>query len=610
MTPTAKISYLLLVCGCKAFVPSAFRQPVGRLFSASTKSDGIGIGIDLGTTNSAVAYLDGNTPKIIEIPNNGRTMKSVVAFDEHGDPLVGTEAIAWELESKISAYRHVKRVIGTGINFLSKETARIVPHVIESSDSSRGRRMKEKKPTLQRILKDAKENPTMLRSLHCGEDGEFQSLTPEIISAVILKRLIDVAREHTQKTIARAVIGVPAYFDDEQRGATIRAAQLAGIDKVKLLREPEAAAFAYGLNKKSGDEEELVLVFDLGGGTYDVSVLLVEAGLIEVVCTAGNAQLGGSNFDAKIAKQMAKVVKNCCKREDGLNMMTRVAEHIRIYLSNHRSIMLALPRTEEQWIQLGDPSSVVIEDESLFEQDGTNLTHAFIRWTRKEVESFYLDELIDLLRPMREVAIMAGAMLPGDARPSVVESALEMDEVLRETDSFYDDEDEILAEVKPQAMELDFKAAKKAQQGGRKKARQVAKDERKYRAESKKAAEEPDATVDSKIRGDGISGRPLRRVVLVGGATRMPAIGKIISAMTGCTPQKTVDPDEAVALGCAVHVGVLDGNKQLGTVLNPMQAALLRAIVEKDRRDGKFNDMVFEDDDEEEFSDYEEIEMM
>jgi hypothetical protein len=290
-------------------------------------------------------------------------------------------------------------------------------------------------------------------------------------------------------------------------------------------------------------------------------------------------------------------------------MMARVAECIRIYLSNNRSIQLALPLTEQQWIQLRDPSVVIIEDGNLFEDGGINSTHAFVRWTRKEVESFYLDELLDLLRPMREVAIMAGAMLPGDARPSVVESALEMDEAFRGAENFYEDEDDTLTGSKQEDTELDFKSAKKAQQKGRKKARQTAKDERKDRAESKKAAEEPAAVVDTKVRADGISGRPIRRVVLVGGVTRMPAIGKIISSLTGCVPQKTVDPDEAVALGCAVHVGVLDGNKVLGTVLNPMQAAILRAVVEKDRKDGKFNDIFFADDDDE-FGDYEEMEIL
>lgn len=603
--------YVLLFSRCLAFqsLHLPFSQQ-SRLFAetlSSSKSDGIGIGIDLGTTNSAVAYLEGNTPKIIDIPNNGRTIKSVVAFDEAGKSLVGNDALEWEQKTRIGAYRHVKRVIGTGINFVSKETANIVPHVIAAQETAKvkGKRFREKKPTLERILKDANENPTRLYSLHKGEDGKYGSVPPEKISAAILTHLVDVASKHTQKPITRAVIGVPAYFDDAQRQATIRAANLAGIDKVKLLREPEAAALAYGVDRESTDEEEMILVFDLGGGTYDVSILLVEKGLTEIICTAGNAQLGGSNFDSKITKQMASIVNNCCKTTDGLDMMNRAAECVRIYLSNNRRVDIALPMTEEQWLQIGDPQSIIVQkNDPQFEVGSNNSTHAFVRWTRKEVEAFFLDELLDLLRPIREVALMAGAMLPGDARPSLVESALEMDEAFREADNFYGDEDGMSAELQQQVAELDFKAAKKAQQKGRRKARGVAKEERKFRDESKKAGEDPMAIVDPKIRAEGITGRPLRKVVLVGGATRTPAIGKIISALTGCVPKKTVDPDEAVALGCAVHVGVLDGNAEFGTVLNPMQAAILRAVVEKERREGKLDGMIFEDDDEfDEFGD-------
>lgn len=599
---------------CHGFFSPAvpYRRDDGPTRRFSTQDDEIGVGIDLGTTNSAIAFLDGSTPQIIEIPNNGRTMKSVVAFDECGKPLVGNEALEWEREISISAYRHVKRVIGTGLNFLSKETCDVVPHLIPTPKSSLPGKKSKKKPTLQRILQDAQENPTMLLSLQKGEGGKHNGVSPEAVSAAILQRLLDVASAYTEKKITRAVIGVPAYFNDEQRAATIRAANLAGVEKVKLLREPEAAALAYGVDKDS-QEEELVLVFDLGGGTYDVSILLVEKGLTEIVCTSGNAQLGGSNFDAKIARRITGLVNNCCRSEDSSSMVVRAAECIRIYLSNNRQVEVALPTTEGGWINLGNPDSVIMHDDETFETGTSNSTHTFVRWTRKEVESFCLDELLLLMRPIREVAIMAGALLPGDARPSVVEYAIEMQEAFLDGENFYEDEkkaEEIPAEIQQQAAALDFKDAKKAQQKGRKKARQVAKEERKYRAESRKAAEAPTAAAatDTRVRADGISGRPIRRVVLVGGATRMPAIGRLISAVTGCTPQKTVDPDEAVALGCAVHVGVLDGRQEMGTVLNPMQAALLRAVVEKQRRDGELDDLVF--DDEDEFGDYDEIEML
>lgn len=257
----------------------------------SLPSDDIGVGIDLGTTNSAIAYLDGNTPTIIEIPNNGRTMKSVVAYDEQDNPLVGTEALEWEAKTKISAYRHVKRVIGTGSTFLKKEIIEVVPHLIPTGNFAEKIFKKGKEISLGKMLQDAEENPTMLKSLRRNSDGKFDKVSPVTVSAAILERLLEVARSHTKKSITRAVIGVPAYFNDAQKNATIQAAEKAGIEKVKLLTEPEAAALAYGLDKGS-KTEELVLVFDLGGGTYDVSILLVSKGFTEIVCTSGNAQLG------------------------------------------------------------------------------------------------------------------------------------------------------------------------------------------------------------------------------------------------------------------------------------------------------------------------------
>jgi molecular chaperone DnaK (HSP70) len=586
--------------------------------------DCIGVGIDLGTTNSAIAFLDDNNkPRIIEIPNNGRTVKSVVAFedtdsgDDFSTALVGNDALQWERRNLETAYRHVKRVIGLGSTFLPKETREVVPHLVPWIDDgvkekkkSKFKKSKNKAPTLLKLLEDAKENPAMLYSLY-GK-GDRPQISPETISSCILQKLLHIAADHTGKTITRAVIGVPAYFNDEQREATIRAAKACGVEKVKLLREPEAAALAYGVGKdSSGGNEELVLVFDLGGGTYDVSILLIEKGLTEIVCTSGNAQLGGTNFDAKIAQYLSKLIGVRLVSESSNDMLLRAAESIRIYLSNNRVANLALPITEMGWIELTDVNSVMVPLPSKEEKmdDGTvidnqNSTHVYCQLTRKEMESLCVDEFQGLIRPIREVAIMAGALLPGDARPGIVESALEIESTYSETQQFYDSDDDTSTsanddydddpESDASSGDDDLRSAKKLQQKGRKKAREVAKEERKYRAESRKVQD----VQDTKIRTDGISGRPISRVVLVGGATRMPTIGRIISSLTGIVPQKTVDPDEAVALGCAVHVGVLDGKDEMGVVLNPMQAALLRAVVDKARREGKLDDMSLTDEDE------------
>jgi molecular chaperone DnaK (HSP70) len=575
---------------------------------------GIGVGIDLGTTNSAIAYLDEvtNEPCIIEIPHNGRTMPSVVVLlEKEESPIVGKEAMEWERQHQETAYRHIKRIMGTSAQFLSTETRQVVPHLVSSKvqdGSSKGKK-KHKPPSLERQIQAAKEDPAMLHPL----TKDYTALiSPETISSCILQKLLQTASEHTGRCISRAVIGVPAYFNDAQREATIRAAKACGIEKVKLLNEPEAAALAYGVGKDNDNEkinqDELVLVFDLGGGTYDVSVLLIEQGLTEIVCTSGNAQLGGTNFDAKIAKYLSsKVVRGFSKSQEAADMILRTAECIRIYLSNNQVTELALPSTEEGWVQLDDPKDVILpkgSKESL-QQDDTD-PRVFFQLSRKDMERICAEEFQDLLRPIREVAIMAGALLPGDARPGAADSAVEIDAAFAD---FYNDNDNSNTEsngmsasmqevLKAAENELNLKSAKKAQQKGRKKAREVAKQERKYRAESRKAQETQPVP---KVQADGISGRPLSRIVLVGGATRMPTIGKIISSLTGVVPQRTVDPDEAVALGCAVHVGVLDGKDEMGVVLSPMQAALLRAVVEKERREGQLDDF-FIDDDEEDFA--------
>ena len=577
----------------------------------------IGVGIDLGTTNSAIAFLDSdNVPQIIEIPNNGRTVKSVVAFDENSIPLVGKEALDWEFENKENAYRHVKRVIGTSFNNLSDETREVVPHLVPDKcgveDDSiqkgkkKGKRKKKKKgPSLIRILEDADKYPTKLFSLKDNGEADKSVLSPEDISSCVLQRLLSVASEHTGDTITRAVIGIPAYFNDAQKEATERAAKASGLDKVQLLREPEAAALAYGVDMNNDSEEELVLVFDLGGGTYDVSVLTVGRGLTEIVCTSGNSQLGGTNFDAKIAQHLSKLVNGCCKSEDSMGMILKAAESIRIALSNNRAVSFALPTTEDGWLELNDGKQVLVtsleaeefEGIDFAAGDGNNSTHSFHQISRKEMEKLCADEFQDLIRPIREVAIMSGAMLPGDTSPTVVETAMEREKELKEFEQFYYDDDDDMAGGAEQAandLKMDIRAAKKAQQKGRKKARETAKKERKYREEARKI-NQPDG--NQKIRTEGISGRPISRVVLVGGATRMPTIGRIISSLTGVTPQRTVDPDEAVALGCAVQVGVLDGKEEMGVVLNPMKAALLRAAIEKEQREGRMPE-AFEDEDE------------
>ena len=619
--------WCLLFFGKKTSAAFGVARPYSRysrVYSSSANNnhhdnegDGIGIGIDLGTTYSAVAILqDDGVPTIIPVANNGRTMPSVaVCCLDDGTTnaskwLVGKEACAREVQCG-GAYRNVKRVLGTG-GKLAPDIAKVVPFVVPSKVGKTFKR-----DSLLNRIHDATEHPTLLKRQQSCALNETTTIQPEQVSAEILKTLVHTAEQATGKSVTRAVIGVPAYFHDIQREATQRAAQLAGIPKVKLLREPEAAALAYGIGKKqisgvlkNDDEEELVLVFDLGGGTFDVSILLVGGGLTEIISTSGNAQLGGADFDWMVAqycwkllKSVGGVVATTQWPREANDAIVRAAEQIRIHLSNHKRVHLALPLSPEEWSNFGTGKEVILspDDEvSEIPSATVNETHVLCTLSRREMELLCKDELQALLRPIREVAIMAGALLPGDASPAAVEAAMEEEYYEQQQHAaapqasfgdFYahDDEnnDEETANIDSgmllELQEMDMKAAKKAQQRGRKKARNVSKRERKYRQEKRKL-EKTKQNVQMgervKIR-DGISGRPISRVVLVGGATRMPAIGRLIGAVTGVVPQRTVNPDEAVALGCAVHVGVLDGMEGMGTVLNPMQAAILKAVAEQ-----------------------------
>jgi len=519
----------------------------------------------------------------------------------------------------------------------------VVPNLFFKSASQRrkGKSLSKQKsnnsaqPSLTTQLKDAEENPALLVCRMSEEDDEVSYVKPEEISSKILSTLIKTVEEATQERVTRAVIGVPAYFNDIQREATLRACELAGVSKARLLREPEAAALAYGIGKKQLDQEdddELVLVFDLGGGTFDVSILEVGGGITEVLATSGNNMLGGSDFDGRIAEFLSKKLakqaqkindslvgkKNFFKQEGGKvkDVMVRCAEAIRIYLSNQRTVTLNLPLTENGWLAMESASDVIVSPSDIVDDNDDPFTYQ-ITMTRKEMETLCIDEFQALLRPVREVAVMAQALLPGDARPDLVEAAIRMEEEIEEAmnaansdqfdfEDFFSDEesstvrneinteeDEIDPKILSQIRAEDINARKREQQGGRKRARKLAAEGKKYRNQRRKADEEAQIKLlksgasgakggNVRIR-DGIHGRPISTVILVGGATRMPAIGRLLAAITGTVPQKTVNPDEAVALGCAVQVGILDGDENLDglQVLTPIQAAVMRAMARK-----------------------------
>lgn len=576
-------------------------------------ADGIGVGIDLGTTHSAVSILEDGIPRILEIEGNGRTMPSVVHIDG-GTVYLGKEAIEKESHHPLGTYRNVKRVIGIG-ELAAREVATIVPNLelrLLGKDSGKKRRKLDSDKRSNGDIEDARANPAMLLSAP-DENGKRSSLAPEIVSSHILRKLFDTAESQTGEKVNRAVVGVPAYFNEEQRQATIRACNLAGVKKVRLLREPEAAALSYGIGIKQmggslDDVDELVLVFDLGGGTFDVSFLYVGGNLFDVLFSGGNAMLGGSDLDYCIAEHFNKIIrrhdssmgKSYLKIPEVADAMVRAAEAVRIYLSSNREAHLALPLAQDGWTLLSKANDVILTEklEGLTEAGKATESHALVSFSRKTMETVCDDVFHALLRPIREAAITVGAMLPGDTAPGSYEAALEFerqyDEAMGfddesrknpiEFNDFYDEDwvekhhdidEDIILELK-QFHEQEGKKKKKKKQGKRKSAKQMVKEEKKYRQEVQKV--KSSLTKNVKLI-DGIDGEIVNQVILVGGATKTPAIGRMLATLTGVVPKRTINPDEAVALGCAVQLGVLDGDEKLDglRVISGLEAAFYRA---------------------------------
>src|SRR5438445_8791638 len=244
------------------------------------------IGIDLGTTNSAVAYMEGGEPTIIPNAEGGRITPSVVAFTKTGERLVGQLAKRQAITNPENTIYSIKRFMGR--RFSDPEVQRsmkMVPYkVVEASNGGVEIQL-----------------------------GDGRRLSPPEISAMILQKLKQDAEAYLGEPVAQAVITVPAYFDDAQRPATTDAGTIAGLDVHRIINEPTAASLAYGLDKES---DQTILVFDLGGGTFDVSVLELGEGVFEVKSTAGDNHLGGDNFDKAIVDWMAAEFK----REQGIDL--------------------------------------------------------------------------------------------------------------------------------------------------------------------------------------------------------------------------------------------------------------------------------------------------
>ena len=354
------------------------------------------VGIDLGTTNSVIAFLEAGSPVVIPNSEGARTTPSIVAFSKTGEVLVGEVAKRQAITNPDRTFRSIKRHMGEAWK---------------------------------------------------SEDIDGKQYTPQEISARTLMKLKRDAEAYLGDTVTDAVITVPAYFDDAQRTATKEAGTIAGLNVLRIINEPTAAALAYGLDKT--DQDETVLVFDLGGGTFDVSVLEIGDGVFEVKSTHGDTHLGGDDWDQRIMDwlvQQFKAAHNVDLSQDrmAVQRLKEAAEKAKIELSQVQQTQINLP---------------------------------FITAT--------------------------------------AEGPLHLDESL--------------SRAKFQEMTADL-------------------------------IERCRVAFEHALKDAGISKSDLHHVILVGGSTRMPAVNDLVMSLTGKEPNKTVNPDEVVAVGAAVQAGVLKGD--------------------------------------------------
>lgn len=275
------------------------------------------VGIDLGTTNSCVSVMEGGKPTVIANAEGFRTTPSVVAYAKNGDLLVGQIAKRQAVMNPGNTFYSVKRFIGRKYSEVSNESTEVAYTVEKDSNSN--------------------------VKIDCNaKDKKF---APEEIAAQVLRKLIDDASTYLGETVTQAVITVPAYFNDSQRQATKDAGKIAGVEVLRIINEPTAASLAYGLDKKSN---ETILVFDLGGGTFDVSILEVGDGVFEVLSTSGDTHLGGDDFDKKIVDFLAEGFEktegiDLRKDKQALQRLTEAAEKAKIELSNVTQADINLP---------------------------------------------------------------------------------------------------------------------------------------------------------------------------------------------------------------------------------------------------------------------------
>jgi molecular chaperone DnaK len=318
------------------------------------------IGIDLGTTNSVVAVMEGGEPVVITNSEGGRLTPSVVAFTKSGERLVGQVAKRQAVTNPENTVFSIKRFMGRRFDEVSEEM-KMVPY---------------------RVVREGERVAIQI-------DGQTKPLTPPEISAMVLQKLKQAAEDYLGQPVTRAVITVPAYFNDSQRQATKDAGKIAGLEVLRIVNEPTAAALAYGLDKK---KNETIAVYDFGGGTFDISILEVGEGVVEVKATNGDTHLGGDNLDQRVIDWIVGEFR----KQEGID------------LSKDR---MALQRLKEAAEKAKMELSTVMEtDISLpfITADATGPKHLSMKLTRAKFESLVEDLLAKTIGPCRQALADAG----------------------------------------------------------------------------------------------------------------------------------------------------------------------------------------------------------
>jgi len=318
------------------------------------------IGIDLGTTNSVVAVMEGGEPKVIANEEGGRTTPSVVGFTKSGERLVGQVAKRQAITNPENTVYSIKRFMGRRFDEVNEEMKMVPYKVVRQGD-------------------------------HVAIVAQGQEYTPQQISAMILQKLKKAAEDYLGQSVTEAVITVPAYFNDAQRQATKDAGKVAGLDVKRIVNEPTAAALAYGLDKK---KEETIAVYDFGGGTFDISILEVGEGVIEVKSTNGDTHLGGDNIDQRIVDWLVEEFK----KDEGLDLRAK---------GNEMALQRLRDAAEKAKIEL----STTMESEinlPFITADATGPKHLVKKLTRTKLEQMVDDIIQRSVAPCKQALKDAG----------------------------------------------------------------------------------------------------------------------------------------------------------------------------------------------------------